>query len=149
MTSVFLEVTVERVRNFFPDDTSTKQTGWVFGWVSVFTDLKRWVGLSLSRFETGIGFANNVNTALAADYLAVRMPFLQGFNGCNNFHVGNGKKRRKKPSKTGLVNGKLRLYLAPRKQRNPRYCLIKGRIFRCLSVQLELRPLIEEKFPPE
>ena len=75
MVSVFLEVTVERVRNFFPDETSTKQTGWDVGWISAFTDLnKRW--LSLARFEAGIGFANYINTAFAADNLAVRMPVL-------------------------------------------------------------------------
>jgi hypothetical protein len=37
---------VERVMNFVPEETSTKATGFNFGWISVFTEIETIAKLS-------------------------------------------------------------------------------------------------------
>lgn len=73
MVSVLLPRIVERVRNFVPEDTSTKATGFNLGCISVFTEINAGAGLTLTGFETRVGFANDVDTALATYNLAVGM----------------------------------------------------------------------------
>ena len=66
--------------NFFPLDTSTKQTGLETGCMSFFTKL------SLSCLEARVGFVDYVQPAASANYLAVRVSVLESFDGGYNFH---------------------------------------------------------------
>jgi hypothetical protein len=50
--------------------------------------------LALTCFEAGIGLANDVNAALPADNLAVRMAVFQRLEGCGDFHWSEMLKNR-------------------------------------------------------
>ena len=63
---------MERVRNCFPVETSTKQTGCGWGWPSDFINF-----LSLAGFIARVGLADYINATASPHYLAVGMPPLE------------------------------------------------------------------------
>ena len=68
-------------KNFFPVETSLKQTGWFVGCMPFFI-----ISLALSCFEPRIRFVNNIESAFTTNYLAIWMAVFQSFNRRNNFH---------------------------------------------------------------
>ena len=67
MFSDFLDDDVDLDRNFFPVDTSTKQTGLRVGWMSFFTKL------TLSCLKPRIGFVNYIKATFSPNHLAIGM----------------------------------------------------------------------------
>ena len=59
----------------------------------------KWVNSALTRLETRVGLADDVDTTLAPDNLAVRMAAFGTLEGGNDFH-----KRSKTNNRTTAVN---------------------------------------------
>ena len=60
----------------FCSGRNVNETHGMGSWMKVGFHSRTAVELPLARFEAGIGFANDIDPAFAADYLAIRMPVL-------------------------------------------------------------------------
>ena len=74
MFSDFLDDDVDLDKNFFPVETSTKQTGLRVGCISFFTKL------TLSCLKPRVGFVDYIEATFSPDYLTVRVTIFQSFN---------------------------------------------------------------------
>lgn len=98
---------MERVRNFFPDDTSTKQTGWLFGWISDFTELNGLVDYPWRALKRGLDLQITYTRPLRRTTWQSGCRFFNDLMDAATFMSKMGKREGKNRSGQGLSMGKL------------------------------------------